>query len=167
MARVDDLRHQHDKLHAGVDAMASLRDQLGLLGSEAVLAGVDRTLDFFRHDAGPHAQAEELVLYPEVARTLNVHLSETLVREHREMNRLVGVLGEERAAMARGTGVPSRLHRTLTSLVTVMRAHLRQEEEVLLTLLDEHLSDAQAYELYERMEVATFDAMVALGTAPR
>ena len=145
-----------------MEAIGALRDRVGQMERADVLAGIDRALGFLRHDVAPHARAEELVLYPEVARVLNVHLSQTLVREHREVERLVTVLDAERAVVAGGADVPPSLHATLTSVVGVLRSHLRQEEEVLLTLLDEHLSDEEAYDLYERMEEATFDAVVAL-----
>jgi hypothetical protein len=82
MAGVDDLKHQHDALHAGVAAVAMLRDQLSGLDSELAREGLDQALAFFRHEVAPHARAEEKVLYPEVARLLGVQLGEKLVSEH-------------------------------------------------------------------------------------
>jgi hemerythrin-like domain-containing protein len=162
IAGVVELKHQHDKLHTGVAAMAAICDHLDELDGDAIVYA----LEFFRNDVDPHARAEELVLYPEVARLLNVHLSDMLVHEHRKIDRLVADLAEAHSAMAVQHEVPSSVPATLDALVSLMRSHLRQEEEVLLAMLDEHLTTAEADALFERMEQATSDSTVSLGLRP-
>lgn len=162
MDRVEDLKSQHDKLHMGVADIAALCDRFAKLDRDTMLAAIRDTLEFFRDDVGPHALAEESVLYPEVGRLLNVHLSDMLVNEHRRIDRLVAELAEAHGRLMAGSEVPSNVLRTLTALVNLMRSHLRQEEEVLLTMLDVHLSNAEARALFERMEEATDDAATVM-----
>jgi hemerythrin-like domain-containing protein len=166
MGGVVELKHQHDKLHTGVAAMAAMCDHLDELNRDTMRDAIVYVLEFFRYDVDPHARAEELVLYPEVARLLNVHLSDMLVHEHRKIDRLVADLAEAHSAMAVQRDVPSSVPATFDALVSLMRSHLRQEEEVLLAMLDEHLTTAEADALYERMEQATSDSMVSLSLRP-
>ncbi len=159
MGGVEELKRQHDKIHVGVAAMAAVRDRFEELDRDMIYAAIGRILEFFRDDVSPHARAEESVLYPEVARLLNLHLSNLLVHGHREKDRLVADLVGAQSALAAGSEVPSKVRDTLTALINLMRSHLRQEDEVLLTMLAEHLSSTEADALFERMEQASDAAM--------
>lgn len=161
MTAADNLRHEHDHLHAGLDRLADLVGSLGELPPAAVQAGVERTLGFFRTEVGPHARAEERVLYPEIARLLNVHLSSGLIREHHQIEQLVGELEQNARRLRQGVRVVPGLHAQLAGLHRTAETHLLHEEQLILTLLDEHLTEAEGYSLFERMELATFDAVVA------
>jgi hypothetical protein len=45
------------------------------------------------------------------------------------------------------------------ALVSLMRSYLREEEEVLMTMLEEHLTAVEADDLYGRMRQATSQAI--------
>jgi hemerythrin-like domain-containing protein len=169
MGGTKNLKHQHDGLHTGVAAMAAIRDRFEELDRDTQRAAIGRTLEFLRHEVEPHARAEESVLYPEVGRLLNFHLSGMLVHQHRRIDQLVADLSEAHSALAARGDVASNAADTLWALITLMRSHLLQEEEVLLTMLDQHLSSAEADALYERMEEATRDAasLIVPPTVPR
>jgi hemerythrin-like domain-containing protein len=167
MHGVANLKRQHDNLHMGVTAMAVTRARFAELDRDTMADAIAEILEFFRNDVAPHARAEESVLYPEVARLLNVHLSDMLVHEHRKMDRLVADLIEAHGALAMGSEAPSNVAAVFDALVSLMRSHLRQEEEVLLTMLEEHLTAAEADDLYGRMRQATSQAIAAASTTRR
>ncbi|MBV8195907.1 MAG: hypothetical protein JOY80_10310 [Candidatus Dormibacteraeota bacterium] len=58
--------------------------------------------------------------------------------------------------------VPTDLYGALGNLIEVVRAHLRLEEEALQRMVEGKLSEAEIYDLYERMETAEFDAIIEL-----
>lgn len=163
------LRHQHDRLHAGVAMMVALRDDLGTVSRAEAGRRLDEVLRFLRHEVAPHARAEEEVLYPEVARLLNIHVTAMLVRDHRQIARLVEDISVSREALRGAGSTPAELPGLLTALADLMDDHLREEEEVLLPALDSELSAAETYALYERMETAVFNSLVGSrpGAGPR
>ncbi len=165
MTGTENIKRQNDKLHAGIDAVAVLRDELGNVSPELVRERLDKALAFFRHDVGPHARAEERVFYPEVSKVLGVDLGERMVGEHRLISTLVSGVTELRHRIAVEGVIPVELYSALGALVDMVESHLRLEEEVLVRMAQK-LSDSDAYFLYERMEEAEFDAVVALSAPP-
>lgn len=166
MSGMENLKHQNDKLRAGLASVTALRDQLGDLSPELVREGLDQALAFFRHEVGPHARAEERVFYPEVARVLGIDLGERMVGEHRHIDGLVKNVTELRHRVAVEGVVPTELSGELGATVEFVEAHLRLEEEVLQRMLERKVGDAEVYFLHERMEKAELEAVVEL-SAPR
>jgi iron-sulfur cluster repair protein YtfE (RIC family) len=166
MTGTENIKRRNEKLRAGIEAAATLRDQLGELSPEQVCQGLDRVLAFCRHEVAPHARAEERVFYPEVSAVLGIELGERMVGEHRYIGELVNDVTEIRHRVAAEGSVPTELYGALTNLVELVRAHLRLEEEVLERMGDGKLSESDLYFLYERIEEAEFDAITDL-SAPR
>lgn len=159
------LKRRNEKLHAGIDSVTAVRDELSQLSPDQVHGRLDRALAFFRHEVAPHARAEERVFYPEVSTVLGIDLFERMVGEHRYISSLVENITDIRHRIAVTGIVPADLFGALTSLSEAVNAHLRLEEEALRRVAH-HVSEAEAYFLYERMERAEFEAVLEL-SAPR
>lgn len=157
MTGVENLRRLDAKLRIGLSSVTWLRNRLHVLRPSALEDGLSHVLTYLEHDVAPWACAEETVLYPEVARLLGVDLSDRMVAEHRDIDRLVAGLRDLRQRMATTRAVPDELYGELTALVDLVTAHLRLEAEALQGLVDAGLTDADAYALYERMEIAEFE----------
>ena len=164
MTGAENIARQNQKLHAGIDNVADLRDSLAVLSVDRIVDRLDVALAFLRHEVGPHARAEEQVFYPEVSRVLGVELGERMVGEHRYIGTLVDEVTDIRHRLSVGEPARSDLYAALAALVEGVRAHLHLEEEVLARLADGTLTDAQLYDLYERLEMAEFDAAVRLSS---
>lgn len=155
------IRQQHGRLQAGLGRVAELRDELHMLTVDTVKQRLDKVRQFFRTVVQPYARAEEVILYPDMVVRFNVHLSSGLLREHGAIERRLGALDDVRRAMDASGVVPTGLREQLDGLLRVMRAHLRDQEEVILPVLDASLSRKQAEALQDRMETVWSHVVVA------
>jgi iron-sulfur cluster repair protein YtfE (RIC family) len=165
MSGVDNLRRLDEKLRTGLSSATRLRSRLGVLHPATVADELDQVLTFLQREVAPRARAEEAVFYPEVARMLGVDLSARMLAEHRDINRLLEGLRELRRETVAGSAIPAELYRELSALIDLVRAHLRLEDEALQGMIDAGLADADAYVLYERMEIASFEEAAAFAGA--
>lgn len=108
---------------------------------------------FLRDQLIPHAEQEEAVLYPEIDRITGGPTTATMTLDHVE----IGARTERLAASVEsaieewGPGVAADLSRQLASLAAIVVLHFEKEEEALLPLLDEALTNESAAELFARM----------------
>jgi hemerythrin superfamily protein len=127
--------------HVELDRL--LRELDGATGraQEEVLTRIDRLVF-------SHAFAEESVIWPAVRRALpdGEALTLRIEREHQEVNELVAALEEG------GPDDPRRPER-LARLVEVLREDVRDEEDVLLPRLQEHLDVAELRRLGRRWDL--------------
>ena len=125
--------HAEVLVHLGhVDTMAA---RLEGESRDAQRETMRRVVGFFREHIGPHAQDEERVLYPAVARRAGrgARLTEVPIYEHRIVERWIGELEAEAAKPSPDAGAFAQ---KAVHLVGLLRAHFEVEEEVLLPVLD-------------------------------
>lgn len=136
--------------------MVFFADSLVTLGPDARMRGLEQILVFMRTRLGPHAAAEERVLYPTVAEILGVPgMQEPMVYDHRRIERLSRMLDDQVARLRDAAGNILQVQHLLHELCTLIRAHLDEEEEVYLATLDERLTAAEGRELTEEMRIAS------------
>lgn len=151
------LRDEHNELFPHVDPLRTAADGAGE-SDAATLEAVRESLDFLEHHLIPHAEAEDRVLYPVVARIMGApDATATMRRDHVEVGKLTTELGMLHEELASDGGSPflyRELRRVLYGLYALIDLHFAKEEEVYLPILDAHLSAEQAAELFHNMEAA-------------
>ena len=121
---------------------------------------VDDSYEFLSDGLIPHARAEEAALYPVVQRVTGApELTTTMVRDHVE----IGALTAELAALRQRLGTTielddnfaNGLRRVLYGLHHLVKVHFAKEEEVYLPILEAHLTEAEARQMFVDMHAAS------------
>lgn len=149
------LRREHAELRPEIERLRTVADATGVLRDVALIAALDDLLAFLRGHLGPHADAEDAVLYPVVDRVLGAPgATATMRRDHVEVHHLVAELAALRDAVASDGFDLERIRAVqgvLYGLYAVIRLHFAKEEEVYLPLLDDALTPTEAGEVFARM----------------
>jgi len=157
------LRDEHKELLPHIEALRVAADCVGTAPIADIRSEVDAAYAFLDGHLIPHAKAEEAALYPTVARLMGAReATATMIREHVEIGRMVGELGVLRGRLGGETLTPvtaSYLRHVLYGLHALVKMHFFNEEEVFLPLLDARLDEAEAREMFARMERVAHEAM--------
>ena len=104
---------------------------------------------FLRVELLPHAQAEEVTLYPAVERALGTkgYATATMVMDHRRVARLL----DEMATLTASD--PPAYMRRAYELDALIRAHFDKEEAFILPILSERLSPADLEDVLTRIRL--------------
>jgi iron-sulfur cluster repair protein YtfE (RIC family) len=144
MSVTNPVREEHGHLQAGIELLREAGDHVGALPFAQAHKEVSVVLEFLHDHLIPHARSEDEYLYPTVGKLMgSPAATRTMSRDHVEVGVLAGQL--ERAAEEWDEPVVRRL---LYGLYHVVRLHLAKEEEIYLPLLDEHLTRAEAEEIF-------------------
>jgi iron-sulfur cluster repair protein YtfE (RIC family) len=160
------LRDEHHELRPEIDALQTLGDAVGVVPAPEIVQRLDATIAFLAGHLLVHAQAEEQVLYPAVARALGApEATATMRRDHAAIRQMTADLAalRRRIDVAHLTTTDARdLRRLAYGLHTLVMVHLAKEEEVFLPALDATLDATSAHELFTHME-QTAHALMAAG----
>jgi iron-sulfur cluster repair protein YtfE (RIC family) len=138
------IRRHHGELRAEVAALAVTAERLPSLAPDERLAAVAEVLEFLRGRLRLHAEAEELWLYPAVARQLgHPESTATMAHDHRLLVEYVDALAEA------SIDDVATLQAALYSIHALLDAHFRKEEEIYLPLL-EYESQAETVRFVEQ-----------------
>jgi len=154
MRLTEPLRDEHADLlpHlAELDAVAAGLDHW----QADTAARLDSIVKFLRGHLIPHARAEEAVLYPAVEQVMGAPgATDTMKADHDEIvariDRLAGAIATVGAAPA-SPEQAEQLRAQLYGLSAILHLHFRKEEEVLLPMLDTHLSADEAQQMFADM----------------
>jgi len=159
------LRDEHRELLPHIEHLKTVADSLGEAPPDAARDAVGDCADFLADHLIPHAKAEDAALYPVVARLMGApEATRTMQRDHVEVAALTGELLRLYDVLGRsefGLHDVKDLQRVLYGLYALVKVHFAKEEEIYLPLLDERLSEAEAREMFERLEHAAHEAKVA------
>jgi hemerythrin-like domain-containing protein len=143
-AAVAGFRHEHERLRRHTNTFDAAARELPTLSDEERQTLVTGVVAFLEHDIGPHARAEEEVLYPVFEAHLAPGALERMVRDHARVreceNRLIEIDGDDTTS----------LQETLYDLQGLLETHFRKEEEVFLPLLT-HEPDEELDRLFRAM----------------
>lgn len=156
------LHEEHAALVPRIEALRETADLLAELPFPIVRQRLEEQYDFLAYALIPHARAEEMVLYPEVARIMGApDATVTMSRDHVEVAHLTAELD----AVLRDLVGPSLtieqlkdLRRLLYGLYTLVKVHFAKEEDVFLPILEEHLTAGEAERLFGAMHSAADEA---------
>jgi iron-sulfur cluster repair protein YtfE (RIC family) len=154
MRRTEPLRDEHATLlpHiAELDAVAAGLDHW----QADTAARLDSIVEFLRGHLVPHAQAEEAVLYPAVERVMGAPgATDTMKADHDEIVARIDRLAGATATVGTAPASPEQaeqLRAQLYGLSAILHLHFRKEEEVLLPVLDTHMSADDAHQMFAEM----------------
>ncbi|TMS00323.1 hemerythrin domain-containing protein [Nonomuraea basaltis] len=149
------LRDEHAHLLPHIETLRTVADTLEHTTPEALgdaLADLER---FLGDHLIPHAEAEDRVLYPVIARVLGAaEATATMSRDHVQVGRLAHELSTLRKAIGReGLNDERRaaLRRVLYGLYTLVKVHFAKEEEIYLPLLEQRLPEPEAEQLFAEL----------------
>jgi len=156
------LRELHDELTPDVEAIRLVADSVGEVELEALREEVGEVYEFLAYRLIPHAIEEDRVVYPVVGRVLgSPEAVATMRRGHVEVARLAEELEALRMELSNPVITPLQeraLRRVLYGLYALLKAHIAQEEDVVLHILDERLSPSEAREVCDAMRSGSPEA---------
>lgn len=152
------LRDEHRDLVPEITALREAADMVGDVPTPELAAVIGSRIEFLHQHLRPHAEAEDEVLYPVVARLLGDPAStETMRRDHVEVVRLTEELVRLHTRMvtdAFDARLAADLRAVLYGLYAVVSLHFAKEEEVYIPLLEHGLSPDDAAKMFEEMHTA-------------
>ncbi|HET7857331.1 MAG TPA: hemerythrin domain-containing protein [Gaiellaceae bacterium] len=147
---IDPFREEHRVLLERVAELKRGAAQIPRLVPAERTVLIEKLVGFLRHELLPHAQAEEHVFYPEVAKLVGAsEVILPMLHDHRAIRERVVELE------ASDPRDPDRLQELLYGLAALISVHFEKEEELLALL------DAQPGERVSRL----LEAMSALDPA--
>jgi iron-sulfur cluster repair protein YtfE (RIC family) len=155
------LRDEHKQLIPHIEKILEVADSIPEASLEQIRDGIKDVYEFLAYLLVPHAQAEDVALYPIVQKVLgSPDATRTMSRDHVEVERYI----EELAELWKGLSSQNykELQRVLYGLYALVKVHFAKEEEVYLPILEERLSPDEAKEMFEEMENAAGHAKQAV-----
>ena len=140
---VSELRSEHERLRESFRRL--LQAAFAPAATRTDRAGL---VLFLRAEILPHARSEELVLYPAVDSLLGTrgYATATMILDHRAVARLVDELG----ALV-GSPNPEAFTRRACALDGLVSSHFAKEEEFILPILRDRMSETELGALFARM----------------
>jgi hemerythrin-like domain-containing protein len=159
MARkTERIRDHHKDILKNIGLIVTHAQTLGGSSEASLKTEFERDVAFLREDLLPHAEGEERGLYPVADDLIRKHgrPTATMSRDHvylkREIERFCDI-----ASKVESTGgsvleaTREALWRTAVRLEFLLSVHLEKEEQDLLPLLDDHLSQEEVDRIIDRM----------------
>lgn len=159
MARkTERIRDHHKDILKKIGLVVTHAQALAGSRETSLKAELERDVAFLRDDLLPHADGEERSLYPVADDLIRTHgrPTATMSRDHvflkREIDRFCDIAGKVEAQEG-----PVReetrhaLWRTAVRLEFLLSVHLEKEEQDLLPLLDDHLSQEEVDRIIDGM----------------
>jgi hemerythrin-like domain-containing protein len=143
-----------------LDALEAAAESIDPALPEASAAALRRAVVFLRDDLRPHAVGEEHSLYlaaeplfrkhggaVALLEMAHLYLDDAMARFSLDVGRLLdgGLSRQERETIV------ARVRRTVYALKAILTLHLREEDEVLLPLLEQQLSEAEQEQIVRLM----------------
>jgi iron-sulfur cluster repair protein YtfE (RIC family) len=151
------LRDEHKELIPHIEKILEVANSIPDAPLEKIRDGVKEVYEFLAYHLIPHAQAEDIALYPAVQKAFgSPDSTRTMTRDHVEVGYYIEELAQLQQALA-----PRKfkaLQRVLYGLYALVKVHFAKEEEVYLPILEERLSPEAAREMFEAMENAASHA---------
>ena len=160
------LRDEHKELYPQLETLRQAGDAINESLTSQAHTKIEEVYHFLTHQLIPHAQAEDIALYPMVQKVMGApQATSTMSRDHQEVDRLTQELGTLRVHATQlfiTFNQAMALRRVLYGLYALVKLHFAKEEEIYLPLLDAKLSADDAKEMFERMEAAAHEAKAKL-----
>lgn len=158
MSIMQPLKDEHQTLLPHIEQLRTAADAVGERPPAEVAQAVGESYCFLIDQLIPHADAEDVWLYPAIDRLLgDPRATATMRRDHAEVGQLTTELGDLRDQVA-GQGLDAtlarELRRVLYGLHALVAVHFAKEEEVYVPLLEEGLSADEAREVLHAMHHA-------------
>lgn len=157
-ASLGELTKEHQELRARIEQLKQTADLVDLASVEVVIVELEEADQFLNHHVLPHARAEEEVLYRAYDQVANSRwATDTMKRDHAEVMKLAQQLTSLRLHLFTDpltTEQKQDLRRIIFGLYTVLRLHLRHEEEIILPRVEAAITQEAADQIIASMEAA-------------
>ena len=158
----DPLREDHDHLGPHIQHLEATAGALQELSFDEIRRALREAHAFLTGHVLPHAETEEAVIYPAVARALHSpQATATMIRDHAEIEKLTSELEALRERLDepmtdahQGRALRVAITRVLYSLHAILALHIAKEEELYLPLLDRRLTPTEAAVLIAKVREA-------------
>ena len=156
------LRVEHGRLQCLLETARETAEGAESVSPDELAERVDRVLQIVYDELLPQLEAEQATLYPVVARITKSDVpGDLLTTESLAVGKLARQLLRARARLG---GADCRdegrldLRRALYDIHFAVRSHLAKEDDVLLPLIDRHLSRREDRKLLEELRGASEEA---------
>jgi iron-sulfur cluster repair protein YtfE (RIC family) len=160
------LRDEHKELYLQVEGLRQAGDAINESLTSSAHDKIEEAYHFLTHELIPHAQAEEIALYPIVQKVMRApQATATMSRDHQEVLKLTEELDSlrvHRSQLSITTLQAQALRRVLYGLYTLVKVHFAKEEDIYLPLLDAKLTNEEARDMFEKMKSAGREAKANL-----
>jgi iron-sulfur cluster repair protein YtfE (RIC family) len=152
------IRDEHRELLPKVERIRRVADSIGVVPLPLLRERIAEVRGFLVHELIPHARAEDVALYPVVARVMGApEATATMHHDHVEVAGLAEELDAiapelEEASLA--LEVEHALRRILYGLYVLIKVHFVEEEEIYLPLLEDRLDEREAGDMIAAIEAA-------------
>ncbi len=157
-ANLDELTKEHQDLRRRLEQLKQIADLIDLAPVEVVIVELEEADQLLNHHVLPHARAEEEVLYRAYDQVANSPwATDTMKRDHAEVVDLTQQLTSLRLHLftdALTTEQKQDLRRIIFGLYTVLRLHLRHEEELILPRIAASVTQEAADQIVTSMQSA-------------
>lgn len=156
-ALTDALRMEHHDMLPRIEQLRLAADEIGQVPLPEMERVIDIAYTFLTETLLPHAEAEEAVLYPVVARLMGApQATATMLRDHVEIGRRINALGELRVRIGfmDDDATEAEIRGLLYGLYTLLLVHFVKEEDIYLPLLEGTLSRAESASALTELEAA-------------
>ena len=155
------LRDEHKELIPHIEKILEVANSIPEAPLEQIRDGVEEVYEFLAYHLIPHAEAEDVALYPAVQKALgSPNATRTMTRDHVEVGRYIEELAELQQELTPRNF--KALQRVLYGLYALVKVHFAKEEEVYLPILEGRLTLEEAQAMFEAMENAASRAKDAV-----
>ncbi len=155
------LRDEHKELIPHIEKILEVANSIPDAPLEQLRAGVRDVYEFLAYHLIPHAQAEDVALYPAVQKALgSLDSTRTMTRDHIEVGHYIAELAQLQQDISPQNF--KALQRVLYGLYALVKVHFAKEEEVYLPILEERMTPDEATKMFAAMESAASHAKLAV-----
>ncbi len=156
--KTERIRNHHRGIVRNLRKIVRRAEALPQRPSAALRQALQGDIEFLQKDLTPHAEGEEIGLYPAADKLIRKHgrPTATMSREHVHLKREIATYCRlaKKIASAKGT-VPAAIRtafwKAAIRLEFLLSVHLEEEEEDLLPYFDKYLSQKEVDAVIERM----------------
>jgi hemerythrin-like domain-containing protein len=154
------MRDEHLGFTDAVELLRTTADEVGTAPVDELRDDLEQSYLFLEEKILAHARAEDLVLYPAIARLMGYeHALASMTLDHVEIGTLANELGIMRLELVDEEQPPAALlqeiRRVLYGIYALVKAHIGKEEALYFPILDANLNDGEAQTLMDEMETVT------------
>ena len=145
------LRDEHKELIPHIEKILEVANSIPDAPLEQLRAGVRDVYEFLAYHLIPHAQAEDVALYPAVQKALgSLDSTRTMTRDHIEVGHYIAELAQLQQDISPQNF--KALQRVLYGLYALVKVHFAKEEEVYLPILEERMNPVSVLQTFSHHE---------------
>jgi iron-sulfur cluster repair protein YtfE (RIC family) len=150
------IREAHQQQLPWIQKCSEVADQAGELPTVTLMKEIDCIVNWMKKDILPDVDVEDRILYPTISVIMGAPQATNTMRvDHAEFRKMATELEDLRKEIKQGINQEQikYLRSILYSLHTLLRLHFQKEEQVYLSIIDDHLTSEQGRRMLEAMNL--------------